>query len=108
MRARWRAKSFSLSSVAWPFLLGAEAGTLLPFGRALSIKLANKDGTFSFLSPAFSSFLLFICGTNEADIITKKIITRELKRAIKKGAKVIAGNEIKKEERNGIWVSQVK
>ena len=55
---RWRAMSFSSTSVACPFLLGVEDGTV-PLGRELKNKLSLEEGSIFFpsFSPPRRSFL---------------------------------------------------
>lgn len=43
MAERWRATSFSSMVTEWPFLLGADEGTL-PLGSAVRYNLASRDG----------------------------------------------------------------
>jgi hypothetical protein len=72
MLIRWRATSFSSTTIPWPFLLGVDDGTL-PFGRALRIKLSPKEATDRFLlSFAISSSFLPSKHAANAEKTTKK------------------------------------
>lgn len=93
--------SFSSTTSAWPFLLGAEDGTV-PFGRALRNREPTIDddeeeeaGTAS-CSFITRSFLACESVTNEANttkrIISAKVLTRAMETTVP-GIKYIAETE---------------
>lgn len=66
---RWRAMSFSSTTVEWPFLLGAEYGTV-PLGR----EVRNRDG---------STLLLGLCAPRWSFLLSREE-HREAKRTKKR------------------------